>query len=257
MPDTSVPHSSMPGPPRDVRDYLTLSPVVPVLTISRAEDAVPLARALIAGGLSVLEVTLRTPAALDAIRRISDEVPEAVVAAVSVAVPGVGFAVETGVMVVFEPGFTRPNHGGDLRLAAADLAELWHHGTPIVKLLAWSATCTADHLLTLVRTAAGEAVECTHSGGTGLVEVSAAGVSKLAALIDLCAEREVPAAQVVAFGDMPNDLAMLTWAGRGYAVANAHPSVLAAGLPTTASNDDDGVARILESLLDGSFPGHG
>jgi hydroxymethylpyrimidine pyrophosphatase-like HAD family hydrolase len=192
-----------------------------------------------------------------AVRPLAREVTEAVVAAVSVAVPGVGFAVETGVMVVFEPGFTRPNHGGDLRLAAADLAELWHHGTPIVKLLAWSATCTADHLLTLVRTAAGEAVECTHSGGTGLVEVSAAGVSKLAALIDLCAEREVPAAQVVAFGDMPNDLAMLTWAGRGYAVANAHPSVLAAGLPTTASNDDDGVARILESLLDGSFPGHG
>jgi Cof subfamily protein (haloacid dehalogenase superfamily) len=183
------------------------------------------------------------------VRPLAREVTEAVVAAVSAAVPGVGFAVETGTMVVFEPGFARPNHG-DVRLAAVDLTELWHHGTPIVKLLAWSATSSADHLLALVRAAAGDAVECTHSGGTGLVEVSAAGVSKLAALIDLCAERGIPAEEVIAFGDMPNDLAMLSWVGRGFAVANAHPSVLAAGLPTTASNDDDGVARVLESLLD-------
>ena len=65
----------------ELRAYLKLAPVVPVLTIHRAEDAAPLARALIAGGLRVLEVTLRTPAALEAMRRISAEVPEAIVAA--------------------------------------------------------------------------------------------------------------------------------------------------------------------------------
>jgi hydroxymethylpyrimidine pyrophosphatase-like HAD family hydrolase len=162
--------------------------------------------------------------------------------------------VETGARVVFEPGFGLPDYSqkadtGDLRQAVPDLARMWHHGTPIVKLLAWSALSTADTLLALVRGVAGDLVECTHSGGANLVEVSAAGVSKAAALSALCAARGVDPADVIAFGDMPNDLAMLRWAGRGYAVANAHPSVLAAGLPTTASNDEDGVARVLERLV--------
>jgi Cof subfamily protein (haloacid dehalogenase superfamily) len=182
-------------------------------------------------------------------RPLTRELTEAVVAAIAAAVPGVGFAVETGTRVVFEPGFGKP-HSGDVRHAVPDLAGMWRHGTPIVKLLAWSALSTADSLLALVRAAAGDAVECTHSGGTNLVEVSAAGVSKVAGLAALCAARGIDPADVIAFGDAPNDLAMLCWAGRGYAVANAHPSVLAAGLPTTASNDEDGVAHVLERLVD-------
>jgi 2-dehydro-3-deoxyphosphogluconate aldolase/(4S)-4-hydroxy-2-oxoglutarate aldolase len=89
----------------DVRDYLTLSPVVPVLTIHKAEDAVPLARALVAGGLKVLEVTLRTPAALEAIRRITAEAPEAVVAAGTVLnAEGLKRAAEAGARFAFSPG---------------------------------------------------------------------------------------------------------------------------------------------------------
>jgi 2-dehydro-3-deoxyphosphogluconate aldolase/(4S)-4-hydroxy-2-oxoglutarate aldolase len=89
----------------DVRDYLTLSPVVPVLTISKAEDAVPLAQALVAGGLRVLEVTLRTPAALEAIRRIAQEVPEAVVAAGTVlSAEGLSRAADAGARFAFSPG---------------------------------------------------------------------------------------------------------------------------------------------------------
>ncbi|MFE0427642.1 keto-deoxy-phosphogluconate aldolase, partial [Streptomyces sp. NPDC058953] len=60
---------------------LDLAPVIPVVVIEDAEDAVPLARALVAGGLPAIEVTLRTPAAPDAIRAIAAEVPEAVVGA--------------------------------------------------------------------------------------------------------------------------------------------------------------------------------
>jgi hypothetical protein len=59
----------------------------------------------------------------------------------------------------------------------------------------------------------------------------------------------VTAAEVVAFGDMPNDLAMLEWAGTSYAVANAHPHVLAATTYRTRSNDDDGVARVIERIV--------
>jgi len=54
---------------------------------------------------------------------------------------------------------------------------------------------------------------------------------------------------VVAFGDMPNDVPMLTWAGRSYAVANAHPEVLAAVDRVTAANNEDGVALVLEELF--------
>jgi len=58
----------------------------------------------------------------------------------------------------------------------------------------------------------------------------------------------------MAFGDAPNDLAMLRWAGRGVAVANAHPDVLQAVDVVAPSNQDDGVARTLERLLDGAAP---
>lgn len=59
----------------DMRTILGLSPVIPVVTLGDAGDAVPMARALVAGGLRSVEITLRTPAALDAIRRVADEVP--------------------------------------------------------------------------------------------------------------------------------------------------------------------------------------
>lgn len=88
-----------------LRDILALSPVVPVLTIHRAQDAVPLARALVAGGLRVLEVTLRTPAALEALQRIAHEVPEAVPAAGTVLTPGdLDRAAQAGAQLAFSPG---------------------------------------------------------------------------------------------------------------------------------------------------------
>jgi len=65
----------------NMRDILALGPVMPVIVIDDAERAVPLARALVDGGIRVLEVTLRTPAALESIRRIAAEVPEAIVGA--------------------------------------------------------------------------------------------------------------------------------------------------------------------------------
>ena len=63
---------------------LIVNPVIPVITIENARDAVPLARALLAGGLRVVEITLRTPAALDAIRAVAGEVPDVIVGAAGV-----------------------------------------------------------------------------------------------------------------------------------------------------------------------------
>ena len=88
-----------------VQDYLKLVPVIPVLTVERADDAVPLARALVAGGLRVLEVTLRTPAALEAMTLIKVEVPDAVVAAGTVLTAAdLSAAAKAGARFAFSPG---------------------------------------------------------------------------------------------------------------------------------------------------------
>ncbi|MEV4461025.1 bifunctional 4-hydroxy-2-oxoglutarate aldolase/2-dehydro-3-deoxy-phosphogluconate aldolase [Microbispora sp. NPDC004025] len=88
-------------------NILDLAPVVPVVVLDDAESAVPLARALVGGGLPVIEVTLRTPVALDAIRRIAAEVPEAVVGAGTVRSPeDVEAATEAGSRFLVSPGTT-------------------------------------------------------------------------------------------------------------------------------------------------------
>ncbi|KAB8187056.1 bifunctional 4-hydroxy-2-oxoglutarate aldolase/2-dehydro-3-deoxy-phosphogluconate aldolase [Microbispora catharanthi] len=88
-------------------NLLDLAPVVPVVVLDDAESAVPLARALVAGGLPVIEVTLRTPVALDAIRRIAAEVPEAVIGAGTVRSPeDVEAAAGAGARFLVSPGTT-------------------------------------------------------------------------------------------------------------------------------------------------------
>lgn len=118
-----------------------------------------------------------------------------------------------------------------------------------VKLLVRSAVTPDEDLVAAVdRVLAGRAV-VLHSGAGGLAEVHHPAVSKAAALERWAAERGIAADDVWAFGDMPNDLPMLAWAGRGFAVANAHPSVLAAADEVCGANEDDGVAAVLERLL--------
>src|SRR5262245_5042928 len=91
--------------PPDPTPILAKAPVVPVLTIERADHAVPLIRALAAGGLSVVEVTLRTAAALDAARAIAAEVPEAVLGIGTVTeVPHIRLAMAAGAKFLVSPG---------------------------------------------------------------------------------------------------------------------------------------------------------
>lgn len=100
------------------RDLLSLAPVVPVIAIDDVAQAVPMAEALVAGGIPVLEVTLRTPAGLPAIRAIRDALPEAVVGAGTVLNPGdFEAAVNAGSRFVVTPGLTT-----GLLNAAADSA---------------------------------------------------------------------------------------------------------------------------------------
>lgn len=86
----------------------------------------------------------------------------------------------------------------------------------------------------------------TYSMPEGLIEVSAPGVTKRAGLDELAGLVGATAADVVCFGDMPNDIEMLRWAGIGVAMGNAVPAVREAADEVTATNDDNGVARVLE-----------
>jgi 2-dehydro-3-deoxyphosphogluconate aldolase/(4S)-4-hydroxy-2-oxoglutarate aldolase len=89
------------------RDVLTASPVVPVMVIQDLENAVPLAQALVAGGVRVLEITLRTPVALEAIRAISQAVPSAIVGVGTVTTAEQLQAAESaGAVFAISPGLT-------------------------------------------------------------------------------------------------------------------------------------------------------
>ncbi|MEV6879464.1 bifunctional 4-hydroxy-2-oxoglutarate aldolase/2-dehydro-3-deoxy-phosphogluconate aldolase [Amycolatopsis sp. NPDC051128] len=89
------------------QDLLELSPVMPVVVIDDAGDAVPTARALLAGGIGVIELTLRTPAALSAIERVAAEVPDIVIGAGTVTSPGQAKqAADAGAKFLVTPGCT-------------------------------------------------------------------------------------------------------------------------------------------------------
>jgi len=91
----------------DATAVLTLSPVIPVVTIDDAAQAVPLARVLLASGLNTIEITLRTPAALDAIRAVANEAPEMIVGAGTVlSEKDLSAAIEAGAKYALSPGGT-------------------------------------------------------------------------------------------------------------------------------------------------------
>jgi hydroxymethylpyrimidine pyrophosphatase-like HAD family hydrolase len=119
---------------------------------------------------------------------------------------------------------------------------------PVTKLLVRHPTMAFAEVAERARRAVGDDAVVTWAG-LRLVEISAAGVTKAFALERLCRRLGIAADEVVAVGDMPNDLAMLDWAGTAVAVANATPEVLEAADEVTAANTDDGVALLLERIL--------
>jgi Cof subfamily protein (haloacid dehalogenase superfamily) len=163
------------------------------------------------------------------------------------ALPGLGFAAEYDDGMVYADGFELSHWDSQTPRAPIPVRQLV--ARPAAKLLARHPELTADALLAEASRLVGDIVLPTHSNGDRLIEISALGVSKASTLAELCARHGVDAADVVAFGDMPNDLPMLAWAGRSYAVANAHPDVLAAVHRKVPANDEDGVARTIEELF--------
>lgn len=168
----------------------------------------------------------------------------------------VGFAVEYGDGFAAEPDYV---HDWDINPpydrrgepiaepVIGSLAEI--AAQPAVKLLAKDAAADADAFLAAAIAIVGDRATITHSSSFGLLEISVHGVTKATGLAELAESHGLAPHEVLAVGDMPNDLPMLMWAGRAYAVANAHPDVLEVADEVIGTNDEDAVAELIESLL--------
>ncbi len=159
--------------------------------------------------------------------------------------PDIGFAAEGRHGLLKEPHYDDVHRESSVG-SIADVLDL---PTPPGKLLARSVSTDPARFIERVTDLVGDRGVVAYSGATGLAEISAAGVTKALVLDKLCSERGIDPAHVWAFGDMPNDLAMLAWAGTSFAVANGHPAVLKAANHVVPGNDGDGVAQTLESLV--------
>jgi len=206
----------------------------------------PMARYLVcAQGGYVLDVqedvaisVVRLPAevARDAVKLLEDEVGPVLITVES--------GDEPGAPLYGEAGFGWPFPGAWLE-AARDLALRGD----LLKVFVKKADLDPDEFLAVARRIIPpELCDVTYAG-MGFLEICPSGVTKAVGLAAVAERLGVAAADVLAFGDMPNDVPMLTWAGHGVAVANAHHEVLAVADEVTLSNDEDGVARYLDRLF--------
>jgi Cof subfamily protein (haloacid dehalogenase superfamily) len=147
--------------------------------------------------------------------------------------------------MIYGPGYVQVE--GPPATAWADRpGELW--SAPVNKVYIQHPELSDDALTRAAQAAVGGLVTVVLAGA-GVVEILPLGLSKATGL-DLVARRiAVDASESIAFGDMPNDIPMLNWAGHGVAMANAHEELKAVADEITASNNDDGVATVLERLL--------
>ena len=167
------------------------------------------------------------------------------------AVPGAGLAVErvgrsahdtATPQFVSAPGYEHAWLNPDnTEVSYSDLLS-----SPAIKLLVRRPGMPSAELAAQLTRHVGVLGDITYSTNDGLVEISPIGITKATGVAEVARPLEVSAEDVVAFGDMPNDVPMLRWAGHGVAMGNAHPEAIAAANEVTAPNDDDGLARVLE-----------
>ncbi|MFF1377709.1 HAD hydrolase family protein [Streptomyces sp. NPDC058308] len=187
---------------------------------------------------------LERECALDVVRRLR------------AAAPGTSFAIErTGGLhheETYPPLHMEPGESvaPAEKLLAEHPADSAAADQPVLKVLAFHPGLAPDEFLVLARAAIGDRATVTRSSPSALLEISGPGVSKASTLELCCAERGITPQEVVAFGDMPNDIEMLAWAGTSYAMGNAHPDVVAAASERTIANNDDGVAVVIERILE-------
>ncbi|MFD7706167.1 HAD family hydrolase [Streptomyces sp. NPDC059785] len=147
--------------------------------------------------------------------------------------------------VLIGPGY-RAQEGRLPYLPITDAEDLW--SAPLNKVYIQHPTLTDDELAEAASQAAGGLVGVTMAGH-GVVELLPLGLSKATGLSLAARRLGVKAADTIAFGDMPNDIPMFAWSAHGVAMANAHTELKAVADEITSSNEEDGIAVVLERLL--------
>ncbi len=165
--------------------------------------------------------------------------------------PDLRFGFEAGQQFGYEPGYLITDDAPDdpaIRVGRAEeLAVAGDH----VKILARHPEWTSDALAAAATELIGDVLTVTHSSqpGSRLIELSRLGVSKASMLAEVCADLEIALADVAAFGDMPNDLDLLSVVGRPHAMENAHPLLLDLGIAVVPSNAVSGVGQTISAWL--------
>jgi Cof subfamily protein (haloacid dehalogenase superfamily) len=170
------------------------------------------------------------------------------------AIPGAGLAVErigrsahdtATPQFVSSPGYEHAWLNPDnTEVSMEDLLS-----APAVKLLVRKPGARSAEMAAELAKHVGSQGDITYSTNNGLIEIVPRGVDKATGIAELVGPWGITDEDIVAFGDMPNDVPMLARAGHGVAMGNAHPDAIAAADEVTASNTDDGVARVLERWL--------
>ncbi|MEV8451079.1 HAD family hydrolase [Streptomyces sp. NPDC052095] len=150
--------------------------------------------------------------------------------------------------VLVGPGY-RVQEGPLPAVAVDDPAELW--AAPLNKVYIQHRALDDDALAAAARAAAGNLVDVVMAG-PGIVEILPLGLSKATGLSLAARRLGVKGADTLAFGDMPNDIPMFAWARHGVAMANAHKELKGVAQEVTTSNQEDGIAVVLERLLQSS-----
>ncbi|MDO5533953.1 MAG: HAD family hydrolase [Propionibacteriaceae bacterium] len=174
------------------------------------------------------------------------------------AVPGLLFALEEGRQFATEdawahhlPDASRSSDQEEAVTRRGPWTRVLDECGDVVKFLALHPDSDPDELVAAASAVLDGRAEVTHSvtaGRRALLEISARGISKAATIAELATEHGIRAAEVAAFGDMPNDLAMLEYAGHPFVMANGHPALLER-FPVIGSNAEGGVGTQIRRLL--------
>lgn len=283
LPDAAVAAFAGPGDTRAVLKPLAIASdldgtlLAPGGILSeRTRDALAAARA---EGVAIVAVTARTPYGVDVLtdllplldgaicangaidyapatgrirvlRAIRLGAARRAAAAVAERLPDAVFAVETGTGIIGEEAY-RPLVGSTNWDFATGVDAVFKRAKRAVKLKVYCAERTGEEMAAAVATADLGGLSMCHWGDFGMLDFNARGADKAFGLASWCKERRIGPDEVVAFGDMPNDVPMLAWAGRSYAMGDAHPEAVEAATDRTATSAEDGVAQVIEALLAG------
>lgn len=219
------------------------------------------AAASLAASATASSISSLASSAVVRLHPIPNEVVLEVAKRLRAAVPDVVFAVETPDGIRVEDRYETRRGSGRVEGLAPSAQQAGSHRAeptleqlldhePLIKLVAYSSASTPDSFLAAARRHVTDLVAPTHSSpAVAILEMGPLGVTKATSLAELAQSWGIAPAEIVTFGDMPNDVDMLRWAGTSYAMTGGHPDAIAAADHVAPSAADDGVAQVLEDLL--------